>query len=243
MLSPIKLVPLFSLLACAFAGARPEAPIDVNVVQAATSTAPQFGFNAAVPTGTAMHHAENMYVMPAATEFKGVNPSDHVQGIQRQEQHTPVANNIPAAVTARDQPQVYEDGKDTTWMFFPRPQNVKMTPEQEQQWMQECQRVACQKMNAAMPSDKANGQSRIVAVPTTPKEQAELQKEIKQIFGKNVAQQQGPNGVEAAKGRPDGKNLCCCCCCPCCCCCCPCCCCCKCCCCKCCCCCCPCCCC
>ncbi|KAJ1827696.1 hypothetical protein LPJ56_001526, partial [Coemansia sp. RSA 2599] len=172
-----------------------------------TSTAPQFGFNTAVPTDVFAHHAENMYVMPAATEFKGVNPSDHVQGVQRQEQHAPIVNSTPAPVAARDQPQIYQDGKDTTWMFFPRPQNVKMTPEEEQQWMQECQRIACQKINSAMPSDKVNGQARVVAVPTTPKEQAELQKEVKQILNKNAAQQPGPHGVEVGKGRPDGKNL------------------------------------
>ncbi|KAJ2786742.1 hypothetical protein GGI15_001271 [Coemansia interrupta] len=88
---------------------------------------------------------------------------------------------------------------------------VNMTPEQEKEWMSECQKVACQKMEAAQSANKVGGQSRYVPVPPTAKEQAELQKEVKSLFGNKANNQaalnQGANGVAAGKGRPDGKNL------------------------------------
>ncbi|KAJ1722748.1 hypothetical protein LPJ53_002846, partial [Coemansia erecta] len=174
-----------------------QLPVNANIVQHATSSASCFELG--VPTNAPIAHATNMYAMPAATEIKGSSPVNYVEGVQRNEIHAPVVNTVPVAAPVQQSPQVLHDGEETTWMFFPRPQGVNMTPEQEKEWMNECQKTACQKMEAAQSTNKVGGQSRFVPVPPTAKEQAELQKEVKSLFGNNansqVASHQGANGV------------------------------------------------
>ncbi|KAJ1841558.1 hypothetical protein LPJ73_006079, partial [Coemansia sp. RSA 2703] len=161
-------------------GEPQQVSVNTNIAQHATSSAPCFELG--VPTNAPIAHATNMYAMPAATEIKGNSPVNYVDGVQRNEIHAPVANTVPVTAPMQQAPQVLHDGEDATWMFFPRPQGVNMTPEQEKEWMSECQKVACQKMEAAQSANKVSSQSRFVPVPPTEKEQAELQKEVKVVL-------------------------------------------------------------
>ncbi|KAJ1939403.1 hypothetical protein GGF37_004415 [Kickxella alabastrina] len=145
MLPSFKIVPFLSLLMLALANYVPKEPINANAVPAFTSTAPRlasiFSFETAVPTNIPVAHIKMCnsipLVMSAATMVNGEIPANHVQALQCQEYHAPVIVAAPVAAptpaVAKVEPEAIQDGSEPTWMFFPRPQNVNMTPEQEQE--------------------------------------------------------------------------------------------------------------